>query len=164
VTIRLEPHRDGTSLSLTHEFSDEHVRNQHVQGWRYQLSLFANVVANEVNARASDLVDAWFEVWRTNDAAVREAALSRIAAPDVAVRDRFSAIDGAVDLGAHIAGALRFNAGITLRRTGNVRHCQGTVLAEWVATADDGQPRGSGTNVFTLGPDGRLTSVIGFWN
>ena len=164
VTIRLDPHPDGTSLSLIHEFSDEQVRDQHVQGWRYQLSLFANVVANEANARAGDVVDAWFDVWTTTDAAERQASLTRIAAPEVAVRDRFSAVDGLADVDAHIAGAQRFNPGITLRRTGNVRHCQGTVLAEWVATARDGQQRGAGTNVFTFDADGRLTSVIGFWN
>jgi uncharacterized protein YndB with AHSA1/START domain len=164
VTIRLDPHADGTALTLTHEFADEQVRDQHVQGWRYQLSLFANLVANEVNAHATDVVDAWFLAWTTKDAAERETALSKIAEPSVAVRDRFTAVDGIADLQAHITGAQRFMPGLRLRRAGDIRHCQGTVLAEWVATAQDGQQRGSGTNVFSFGPDGRLASVVGFWN
>jgi len=164
VTIRLDPHDEGTSLTLTHEFADEDVRDQHVQGWRYQLSLFANLVANEVNANAHDIVDAWFLAWATKDVAAREAALAKIAQPSVAVRDRFTAIDGTADLQAHITGAQRFMPGFTMKRTGDIRHCQGTVLAEWVATGPDGQQRGSGTNVFTFGADGRLSSVVGFWN
>jgi len=164
VTIRLDPHDEGTSLTLTHEFADEEIRDQHVQGWRYQLSLFANVVANEVNANARDIVDAWFLAWATKDVADREAALAKIAQPSVAVRDRFTAIDGMADLQAHITGAQRFMPGFTMKRTGDIRHCQGTVLAEWIATGADGQQRGSGTNVFTVGGDGRLSSVVGFWN
>ena len=164
VTIRLDPHDEGTSLTLTHEFADEEVRDQHVQGWRYQLSLFANVVANEVNANAQDIVDAWFLAWATKDVAAREAALAKIAQPSVAVRDRFTAIDGMADLLAHITGAQRFMPGFTMTRTGGIRHCQGTVLAEWIAAGPDGQQRGSGTNVFTFGPDGRLSAVVGFWN
>src|SRR2546428_4127742 len=63
VTIRLEDGRAGTRLHLTHEFADASVRDAHVQGWRYQLSLFGNVVADEVNAGAADVVDAWFDAW-----------------------------------------------------------------------------------------------------
>jgi hypothetical protein len=33
------------------------VRDQHVQGWRFQLALFANVVSDEVFADASAVVD-----------------------------------------------------------------------------------------------------------
>ena len=47
VTISLEPEPAGTLVRLTHAFAESSVRDQHVQGWRYQLSLFANVVANE---------------------------------------------------------------------------------------------------------------------
>src|SRR5438093_12291856 len=49
-----------------------------VQGWRYQLSLFANLVANEVHAGAADVVDAWFAAWSEPDAEAREAVLARV--------------------------------------------------------------------------------------
>jgi len=50
VTIDLTPTPAGTRVSLRHEFADESVRDQHVQGWRYQLSVFANVVGAELAA------------------------------------------------------------------------------------------------------------------
>ena len=40
VTIRLEPDEAGTRLHLQHEFAEANVRDEHVQGWRFQLSLF----------------------------------------------------------------------------------------------------------------------------
>jgi uncharacterized protein YndB with AHSA1/START domain len=48
VTIRLDRHPEGTLLQLTHEFgeSDLEARDEHVQGWRFQLALFANLIAD----------------------------------------------------------------------------------------------------------------------
>ena len=164
VTIRLEAEGSHTRLHLIHAFADAVVRDQHVQGWRYQLSLFANVVANEVYAGASDMVDAWFKAWSEPAAAVREATLARVAAPDVRLRDRFSLIEGMADLIVHLDAASRFMPGIRLQREGDVRHCQGVVLADWVARAADGEERARGTNVFVLNANGHIESVTGFWN
>lgn len=164
VTIQLEAETAGTRLELCHEFAEETARNEHVQGWRFQLSLFANVVANEVHAGAAGLVDAWFDAWAEPDESKRAASLEKIAAAEVRYRDRFSLLDGTADLVAHIGASLRFMPGIRLQRQGEIRHCQGTVLANWVAAGPDGQQRGSGTNMFVLGADGRIESVTGFWN
>jgi len=163
VTIHLEPVARGTRVQLVHAFSDIAVRDEHVQGWRYQLSLFANVVANEIHHDAAGLVDAWFAAWSERDEAARRASLAAIASPDVRMRDRFSSVEGADELMPHISAAQRFMPGLRLRRKGDVRHCQGTVIAEWSAVGPDEAPRGQGTNVFTLGPDGRIESVTGFW-
>jgi len=162
VTIRLEPHAAGTRLSLAHEFGEEKVRDEHVQGWRYQLSLFANLVADEVNAGASEKVDAWFEAWALPEGESREL-LSRLAVPHVRFRDRYGLVDGIADLVPHVVAAQRFMPGLRLKRKGDVRHCQGTVLAEWVAATADGQERGRGTNVFVFDAEGRIESVTGFW-
>jgi len=164
VTIRLEPDPRGTRLQLVHEFAEAAVRDQHVQGWRYQLSLFANVVANEVHGDAGAHADAWFAMWSDTDDEARGAALSALASPSIAMRDRFSAVDGIDELARHIAAAHRFMPGLRLQRTGDARHCQGTLIADWVAVGADGQPRGRGTNVFTLGPDGKVETVTGFWS
>jgi uncharacterized protein YndB with AHSA1/START domain len=162
VTIELEADRRGTRLHLSHAVADEATRDAHVQGWRYQLSLFSNVVADAVNAAAGELVDAWFEAWADPDSGHRRSTLDRIAAPEVAFRDRFGNTDGIADLMPHITAAQHFMPGIRMQRTGNVRHCQGTVLADWTAHSSDGQERARGTNVFVLGPDGRIRSVTGF--
>ncbi len=164
VTIRLEEDLAGTRLHLTHEFAEAAVRDEHVQGWRYQLALFGNLVADAVAAGATETVDAWFDAWAEPDAARRADALGRVATPDLRFRDRYGHTDGIADLLPHIAAAQRFMPGMRTGRQGDVRHCQGTVLADWVARGADGSDRARGTNVFTLSPDGRICSVVGFWN
>lgn len=161
VTIRLWPSGAATRLELVHEFADTAARDQHVQGWRFQLSVFANVVCNALHAGAAAIADAWFDLWAEPDAAARATTLARIATPGVSFRDRYSLLEGEADLQAHVGAALRFMPGIRLVRAGEVRHCQGTVLADWVARAEDGTERGRGTNVFQLGPDGRIHAVVG---
>ena len=163
VSIKLVPHADGTRLDLTHEFAEVAVRDEHVQGWRYQLSLFGNVVANEVYVGVPAAIDRWLALWSETDAASRERTLREIATIGVKFRDRFSMTDGVDDLVPHIGASQRFMPGFALKRDGEVRHCQGTALAEWVAVGPDGQTRGSGTNVFVLAPDGKIESVTGLW-
>ena len=52
VTIDLQPVGAATRLRLTHDVANEQVRDSHVQGWRYQLSLFANIVADQRQRRS----------------------------------------------------------------------------------------------------------------
>jgi uncharacterized protein YndB with AHSA1/START domain len=163
VTIRLDAHPQGTLLQLVHEFADPSARDEHVQGWRFQLSLFANVVADLVNGSAPDLVDRWFAAWNDADARSREEALAAVAAPGVRFHDRYACIEGLDDLAPHLATIHRFTPGMRIERRGDVRHCQGSVLADWVAVGPDGQEKGRGTNLFVLGPDARVRSVTGFW-
>jgi uncharacterized protein YndB with AHSA1/START domain len=163
VTIRLEAAGRATRVRLQHEFADPTVRDEFVQGWRYQLSLFANVVADEVHRDADRIIDAWFAAWAETNEAARSRALNSVAVPNVRMRDRYSCIDGIEELAHHVGAAQRFMAGVRMQKSGEVRHCQGTVLADWTAVGPDGQPRGRGTNVFGLTPDGRIESVTGFW-
>jgi hypothetical protein len=83
---------------------------------------------------------------------------------EVTFRDAYAAIDGREELAAHIAAVHTFMPGMRLARAGDPRQCQGTALCAWTATADDGSPRGAGTNVFTLASDGRIAGCVGFWN
>ena len=164
VTVRLEPDDGGTRLHLLHEFAEAEPRNEHIQGWRFQLSLFGNVIANEVYADAATAVDAWFSAWTIADDQSREGTLARIVTPGIRFRDRFSLLDGIADLTAHIGAAQRFMPGIGLQRKGDIRHCQGTVLADWIAAGSDGKERMTGTSVFVFEPEGRIESVTGFTN
>lgn len=163
VTIRLDPHGLGTHLHLTHEFDAEGPRDQHLQGWRYQLALFANVVADELHSDAGSLIDTWFEAWAERDQPARERAFRRIADGELIFQDRFGNTSGLDDLLPHVAAAQLHMPGLRMRRSGDVRHCQGTALADWIATGSDGQERARGTNVFVLGPTGKIQSVTGFW-
>ena len=161
VTMRLEQQAAGTLVQVTHEVADTVVRDLLVQGWRFHFSMFANAVANHVNAGAPDVVDQWFALWAEPDAAARSAVLGRIATHNVRFRDRYSRVDGIDEVVAHTGASQKFMPGIRLERQGDIRHCQGTGLAEWVAKSADGQVRMSGTNVFVLVPGLRIDSVTG---
>lgn len=163
VVVTLQERKDGTLLHLRHELPDAAARDQHVQGWRYQLAVFANVVTRELGAGLAQAVDAFFAAWSEKDEARRRAALATIATDDVAFADAFSCTAGIEDLVAHLSAAQMHMPGVVLERSGDVRHCQGTALADWVAKGPDGAPRGRGTNVFELAPDGRIRRVVGFW-
>jgi hypothetical protein len=54
--------------------------------------------------------------------------------------------------------------GLRMKRSGDVRHCQGTVLANFVIVGPDGVERASGTNVFVFGPGGQIETATGFMN
>jgi len=161
VTIRLEAESGGTRLHLLHEFGEPGPRDAHVQGWRFQLALFSNAVANEVYANAASAVDAWFGAWVIADNKAREEALVAIVTAGVSFRDRYSLLEGLEDLVVHTGAAQRFMPGIRMERKGDVRHCQGVVLADWVAIDGEKKESMSGTNVFVFAADGKIESVVG---
>jgi uncharacterized protein YndB with AHSA1/START domain len=162
ITINLDPDQAGTRLHLLHEFAEAAPRDEHVQGWRFQLSLFGNAVANEAYAGAEKTVDAWFGAWIIAEDVVRREKLTAIVTPRIQFRDRFSLLDGLEDLSAHIGASLRFMPGISLHRNGAVRQCQGSVLVDWVAKDTSGTERMTGSSVYALSPDGRIDSVTSF--
>jgi hypothetical protein len=110
------------------------------------------------------LVDAWFDAWAIADNQARDAEFARIAAADVRFRDRFGLLQGLADLSAHAGASQRFMPGVRMRRKGEVRHCQGTVVADWVATSGDGKELMSGLNVFEMRSDARIHTVTGLLN
>ena len=163
VTIQLEPQGTSTRLRLTHAFAEVAHRGAFVQGWRYQLSVFATTIADRLHAGAGETADAWFAAWSDPEAATREATVGRIVAPGIRFRDRYSLVTGLEDLHAHLAAVHRFMPGLRIERVGAARHCQGVAVVDWVARGTDGAERGRGQNVFTLGGDGRIVDVVGLW-
>jgi uncharacterized protein YndB with AHSA1/START domain len=163
VTITLTPVGTSTRLHLTHAFAEVAHREAFVQGWRYQLSVFATVIADRLHAHADQTADTWFTTWSDADDATRNAALDRLVSPEIRFRDRYSLVHGVDDLRAHLWAVHKFMPGFRLERAGAVRHCQGVVVADWVAKGADGQERGRGQNVFTLAGDGRIADVVGLW-
>ncbi|MBZ5589806.1 MAG: SRPBCC domain-containing protein [Acidobacteriia bacterium] len=163
VTLALEESGGGTLVRLRHDVDAAATRDAHVQGWRYQMAVFANVVANEQHAGVAERVDALFRAWSEADGEARKRLLESSVVAGVTFRDAHGATSGLDDLHAHIAGALRFMPGIVLVRDGEVRHCQGTATAAWVARKADGNALARGTNVYDLAPDGRIARVVGLW-
>ncbi len=163
VTMTFDEEEGATRVRLHHAFDDAPARDAHIQGWRYQLSLFANAVAALVHADAATKVDTWFKAWTEPDAQVREQMLNSVAVADVQFRDQYSCVEGMSELLPHIAATQYFMPGISLRREGVVRQCQGVVLADWAMVGPDGQTRGQGSNVFMMGPDGRIETATGLF-
>ena len=164
VTIELQPVAEGTRLRLMHDFAEQEPRDQHVQGWRYQLALFANAVTNVLHDGASATVDRWFGAWNDADPIRRRETLAAIVTADVEFKDRFGLTGGLEELLGHIAAVHQFMPGLRLEREGDTRHCQGTVLADWRAVGQDGITKAKGTNAFAMSADGRIAAVTGFWS
>lgn len=164
VTVVLHDHPGGTLLTLKHELADEQTRDHHVPGWRYQLALFANAAANRDHANLGAVIDGYFALWAEKDSATRRRLLDSLAAPDLIFQDRFGCTQGRDDLDAHVAASQMHMPGVTLRRSGEPRHCQGTAIADWEAYAPDGKTLARGSNVFVMSPDGRIARVVGFWS
>jgi len=163
VTVTLAEHPHGTKLHLRHEVADASTRDQHVQGWRYHLSVFANVASNEALVGAGAAVQRWFSAWNEGDAVKRAAALGALVRDDIVFQDAYSATSGRDDLVAHVAAAKLHMPGLSMEPCSDVRHCQGTALADWLVKTPDGKTMAKGTNVFELAPDGRFTRIVGLW-
>lgn len=164
VTITLDSEARGTRLVLRHELGTAAARDAHVQGWRYQLAVFANVVAREQHAGLEARVDAFFTAWTEPQREARCAALRAVAVEELAFRDRFSCTAGIDDLAEHIGAAMVHLPGLRMEREGPVRQCQGTAVVDWRALGPDGSVKGRGVNVLELAPDGRLLAVTGLWS
>ena len=154
---------DGTLLVLRHDVADANVRDQHVPGWRFQLALFANVVADEHHAAAAAVADQWHAAWAETDGGKRERLLAACTSDEVTMQDRYCCLRGRADLLDHIAMSQQFMPGVVVKRTGDVRHCQGTAPVEWAATDAAGAARGKGFNVVRFASDGRIAGVVGLW-
>ncbi len=163
VTVTLQDHPEGTLLSLHHEFADTATRDHHVQGWRYQLALFANVAAQEEHAGIQRTVDGYFAMWNMIDDTERRNAMEGLLIPNVTFKDRFSCTSNADDLNAHIAAGKQFMPGLTITRDGETQQCQGTAITNWIAHRADGTEAGRGINVFHLTPEGLIRDIVGFW-
>jgi uncharacterized protein YndB with AHSA1/START domain len=163
VVVTLEDRAEGTLLHLKHELPDAATREAHLSGWGYQLALFANVAAKEQHSAVATLVDRYLAIWSEADAGARARTVAAVLSEDVGFRDSFGCARGREELLAHIAAAQTHMPGLQMRREGEARQCQGMALVDWSAVAADGSPRGRGTNVFQLAPDGRITDIVGFW-
>lgn len=163
VTISLKDHPEGTELVLKHDFSDAALRDHHIQGWRYQLAVFANLVAREQHLNSQAVIDQYFELWNTKETDLRKQRMQIVLDPQIEFKDRYSCNKGMDDLEPHLAAIHQFMPGLTIKRNGDVQQCQGTAIARWITTNADGKETAKGLNVFTLTPAGKIAKVVGFW-
>lgn len=150
VTITLSDTPAGTRLDLRHDVADEATRDHHVTGWRHQLAVFAHVAA----AYDPAVIAAWFAAWKD------PSHLVVAVTPEITFRDANGCTTGLEELIAHIEAAKRFMPNIQLEPIAAPRHEQGTVIADW-AYIRDGATIATGTNVFRLDLDGKITECVG---
>lgn len=163
VTVALQSRRGGTLVTLRHEVADAKIRDAHAAGWRHQMAVFSTVVAKEQHAGLAGVLDTYFAAWNARTPEDIRAALESSVADDVEFRDAFGTLFGRPELAAHLALVPIYMPGMTLRRAGEPRQCQGTGVVDFVAEGPDGSAKARGSNVFTLAPDGRLARVTGLW-
>ena len=163
VTIVVKDHPEGTHLTLHHELADQTVRDEHVQGWRFQLAVFANVASRNQHHDVQNTIDKYFEMWNLMDAVERKKVMEELMDSDCKFQDQYSCNSGLDDMNAHISAGKIFMPGLTIAREGEVSQCQGSVLSNWIARKSDGSQIGKGVNVFTLTPAGRIKKIVGFW-
>jgi hypothetical protein len=163
VTVTLEPHEDGTLLRLKHDLPSPAARDAHIQGWRYQLALFANAVTREQHQGAEPLVDRYLALWAEPDRERRRVELTELGTANMCFQDSFGLTSSPAELADHIGAAQMHMPGMRLERDGALRQCQGTGLVNWVARSPDGSVAARGSNVFEFAPDGRLARVVGLW-
>jgi len=118
VTIQLKEHANGTLLELRHDLPTAVERDHHVPGWRFQLALFANVVANEQYAGTTVMVDQWIRAWAETDATARTRLLTACTTDDVTMQDNYSCLRGREDLLDHIQMSQMFMPGVVMTRVG----------------------------------------------
>jgi uncharacterized protein YndB with AHSA1/START domain len=162
VTITLDEADGSTVLHLLHATADPSARDVFVQGWRYQLSLFANVVLDTMYADAQARVDRWFAALSLADPDARAEHVSQLAAPGIEYRDRYSCVAGIDEFLPQMHAMHRFMPGFAVTRRGDVRHRQGSVLVDWAQAGPGGTPAGDGAGVIEFGADGRVTRVTMF--
>lgn len=161
VTITLEDTADGTRVILRHDVDSAAVRDDHVQGWRHVLALFAKVASDDAQLHAPDTVATWYSAWSEPDPARCRDLLAAITTSDVSFRDAFGCALGRDELAIHIAACQRFMPGLRLEARGKPRHAHGTVVSDWATLAPDGTAVTSGTNVFRFNADSLIAEIVG---
>jgi uncharacterized protein YndB with AHSA1/START domain len=160
VHVSLHEHPNGTRLELRHELPTRELADQHVPGWRYQLAIFAKLVHELQHDARESIIDAWFSAWGAGTREAREQALLRAVSDEVELADGFAHLCGRGELLEHLSASAMHMPGVVLRRAGAIRYAQGTALVDWQA-ARDAAVLMTGTNVFELGADGRITRAVG---
>ncbi|WP_432944080.1 nuclear transport factor 2 family protein [Kribbella sp. CA-253562] len=117
-------------------------------------------MTNTLNPTA--LAEQYLAIWNETDAERRGAALEATWAPDGTFVDPSFEAAGYEELGAMIATAQQMFPGLRFQPTGTVDAHHDRIRWTWELAAE-GQPAvAGGTDIVTVGPDGRIRSVIGF--
>ncbi|MCA9729040.1 MAG: hypothetical protein KC729_15220, partial [Candidatus Eisenbacteria bacterium] len=104
-----------------------------------------------------------FAAWAETDPAQRAALLRHCAAEDVTYTDIHAATTDRTQLSEWMAACRGFFPNVRVVRSGSVLNCRGALLVRWRVEGPQGEVFGTGTNTARITMEGRLRSVIAFW-
>jgi len=109
------------------------------------------------------LVDTYFEMWRTTDAAERAELVAQAFTEDGRHVDQHADATGHTELVEMITGVHTGFPGFQMARTSGVDRFGDQLRFAWELNGADGTPIVAGLDVAELAADGRLHRVTGFW-
>ena len=109
------------------------------------------------------ILDTYLGAWNANDPSERATLLERTVAEDVVFIDPMKQLVGRDTLAAHIAEVRATYPGVTFASGGQVDAHNNVLRTPWVAKRD-GEVVLRGLDVDEVGPDGRLTRILGFFD
>lgn len=165
VAVDLEAIPEGTLLTLRHwGFPDTELGQQHLGGWRHYFGVVAAKAAEEVvGSIAEQVVDRFVAAWAEKDSAARRTLLASCFEADGLYRDAYGYVPGLDGLNVFIGNAQKFMPGLTLARSGPVRHAHGAICYPWTMTGPDGRVMSDGLSAGDCSPEGRIRQLTGFW-
>src|SRR5262245_40520806 len=107
-------------------------------------------------------IEAYVATWNETDPNPRRAGIARAWTEAGRYRDPVMTSDGHAALDAMLAGVQAKFPGFVLKRISRVDHHNDAVRFSWSLGPASGPSVVEGVDFCTLGPDGRLASVVGF--
>lgn len=110
-----------------------------------------------------ELIDTYFELWRSTDEGRRSDLLTAVFEAGGRHVDPLMDAVGHDALAQMLAGVHATYPGFTIERTTGIDRHGDHLRFGWRLTAADGTPVVEGLDVVELSPDSRIASVVGFW-
>jgi len=110
-----------------------------------------------------EIVGKYAAAWNEPDATRRRRLLEEAWADDGVYTDPTAHVEGREALAAHIAGFQQQMPGARLGGTSGIDEHHGRLRFTWVMRAADGSTVVEGIDFGELGPDGRLSRIVGFF-
>jgi uncharacterized protein YndB with AHSA1/START domain len=165
VEISLSPHRGGTLVTLRHSgLRDATQRRNHRAGWRHYLSSLSQLATSKLDGMMGSILDTYISAWAERDPLARRRLLEQCWAEDGVFQDAMGYAEGLDELDDYIATAQRFAPNVVMTNDGTPSRSHGFVNHRWRMIGPDGTTMMTGTNTLELTDDGRIRSVIGFWD
>ena len=120
--------------------------------------------AERSSAAVEAAVAAYVESWNETDPARRQAAIARAWSPQARFRDPVMASDGHAGLDAMLAAVQARFPGFVLKRTSPVDAHNGSARFTWSLGPASGPTVVEGVDFCALDAEGRLESVVGFFD